>query len=48
MSARWLDGVATAAEIRGELVPRIARFSAARGRAPGLGIVLAGGDPASS
>ncbi len=47
MSARWLDGVATAAEIRGELVPRIARFSAARGRAPGLGIVLAGGDPAS-
>ncbi len=47
MSARRLDGVATAAAIRGELVPRIARFTAARGRAPGLGIVLAGGDPAS-
>lgn len=47
MSARRLDGMATAAAIRGELAPRIARFAAARGRAPGLGIVLAGGDPAS-
>ena len=47
MSARRLDGAVTAAAIRGELVPRIARFTAARGRAPGLGIVLAGGDPAS-
>ena len=35
MSARRLDGVATAAAIRGELVARIARFTAARGRAPG-------------
>ncbi len=47
MSARRLDGVATAAAIRSELVARIARFTAARGRPPALGIVLAGGDPAS-
>ena len=47
MSARRLDGTATAAVIRGELSARIARFTAARGRAPGLGIVLAGGDPGS-
>ena len=47
MSARRLDGVATAAAIRAELVTRIARFTATRGRAPSLGIVLAGGDPAS-
>ncbi len=47
MSARRLDGNATAAAIRRELAPRIARFTAARGRPPGLGIVLAGGDPAS-
>jgi len=47
MSARRLDGVATAAAIRAELASRIARFTSARGRAPGLGIVLAGGDPAS-
>ena len=47
MSARRLDGAVTAAAIRGELASRIARFSTARGRPPGLGIVLAGGDPAS-
>lgn len=47
MSARRLDGVATAAVIRGELEARIAAFTAARGRPPGLGIVLAGADPAS-
>lgn len=47
MSARRLDGATTAAAIRGELASRIARFTASRGRAPGLGIVLAGGDPAS-
>jgi methylenetetrahydrofolate dehydrogenase (NADP+)/methenyltetrahydrofolate cyclohydrolase len=42
MTARKLDGVRIAAEIRAELVPRIAAFSAARGRPPALGIVLAG------
>ncbi|MBP7776835.1 MAG: bifunctional 5,10-methylenetetrahydrofolate dehydrogenase/5,10-methenyltetrahydrofolate cyclohydrolase [Acidobacteria bacterium] len=47
MSARALDGVATAAAIRGELADRITRFTAARGRPPALGIVLAGTDPAS-
>ena len=47
MSARRLDGAATAAAIRAELAPRIARFTTARGRPPALGIVLAGGEPAS-
>ncbi len=47
MSARVLDGVATATAIRAGLAGRIARFTAARGRPPGLGIVLAGDDPAS-
>ncbi len=47
MSARRLDGNATGSAIRGELAARIARFTAARGRPPGLGIVLAGGDAAS-
>ncbi|MEZ5290307.1 MAG: bifunctional 5,10-methylenetetrahydrofolate dehydrogenase/5,10-methenyltetrahydrofolate cyclohydrolase [Vicinamibacterales bacterium] len=47
MSARSLDGVATAKAIRDELGPRIHRFTAARGRPPALGLVLAGDDPAS-
>ncbi len=47
MSARSLDGVATAQAIRAALANRIARFTAACGRPPGLGIVLAGDDPAS-
>jgi len=47
MSARSLDGVATATRIRAELADRIARFTAAAGRPPALGIVLAGDDPAS-
>jgi len=47
MSARTLDGITTAKAIREELADRIARFTAARGRPPGLGIVLAGDDPAS-
>jgi methylenetetrahydrofolate dehydrogenase (NADP+)/methenyltetrahydrofolate cyclohydrolase len=45
--ARRLDGVAAAARIRAELAPRVAAFTAARGRAPALSIVLAGDDPAS-
>jgi methylenetetrahydrofolate dehydrogenase (NADP+) / methenyltetrahydrofolate cyclohydrolase len=45
--ARRLDGIAVAAAIRADLVPRAARFTAARGRAPALSIVLAGDDPAS-
>ncbi|MGE0816406.1 MAG: bifunctional 5,10-methylenetetrahydrofolate dehydrogenase/5,10-methenyltetrahydrofolate cyclohydrolase [Vicinamibacterales bacterium] len=47
MSARSLDGVATAKTIRDELDSRIRRFTAARGRPPALGLVLAGADPAS-
>lgn len=47
MSARILDGAATAAAIRQELVPRAAVVAARAGGAPGLGVVLAGHDPAS-
>ncbi len=47
MSARRLDGSRVAAAIRAELAPRIAAFAAAHGRPPGLGLVLAGSDPAS-
>jgi methylenetetrahydrofolate dehydrogenase (NADP+)/methenyltetrahydrofolate cyclohydrolase len=47
MTARKLDGVATAAAIRAELVPRIDAFTAATGRAPALHILLVGDDPGS-
>ena len=47
MSARRLDGTRVAAAIRADLAPRIAAFTAARGRPPALGLVLVGGDPAS-
>lgn len=47
MSARRLDGTVTAAAIRAELAGRIAAFTARRGRAPALALVLAGHDPAS-
>jgi methylenetetrahydrofolate dehydrogenase (NADP+)/methenyltetrahydrofolate cyclohydrolase len=47
MPARPLDGAAVAREIRAELQPRVEAFAAARGRPPGLGIVLVGHDPAS-
>jgi len=46
--ARLLDGTAVANSIREELRPRIAAFTARYGRQPGLGIVLAGDDPASA
>lgn len=45
--ARRLDGVACAAQIRQDLAPRIAAFTQRHGRAPGLGVVLAGSNPAS-
>jgi methylenetetrahydrofolate dehydrogenase (NADP+) / methenyltetrahydrofolate cyclohydrolase len=45
--ARRLDGAALAAQIRAELVPRVAAFAAARGRPPGLAVVLAGQRPES-
>jgi methylenetetrahydrofolate dehydrogenase (NADP+)/methenyltetrahydrofolate cyclohydrolase len=47
MAARRLDGVATAARIREDLAPRIAAFQQRCGRPPGLGVVLAGNNPAS-
>src|ERR671916_389517 len=47
MSARRLDGAALAAEIRTELRPRIARFTATHRRPPGLAVVLAGANEAS-
>jgi methylenetetrahydrofolate dehydrogenase (NADP+)/methenyltetrahydrofolate cyclohydrolase len=45
--ARKLDGVACAARIREDLAPRIAAFTARHRRPPGLGVVLAGNNPAS-
>jgi methylenetetrahydrofolate dehydrogenase (NADP+)/methenyltetrahydrofolate cyclohydrolase len=47
MTARLLDGTAVASQIREELRPRVAAFTARAGRPPGLGIVLVGDDPAS-
>jgi methylenetetrahydrofolate dehydrogenase (NADP+) / methenyltetrahydrofolate cyclohydrolase len=47
MTARRLDGVACAARIREDVAPRIAAFAARHGRPPGLGVVLAGQNPAS-
>ena len=47
MTVRVLDGVAVANQIRAEVAPEVAAFSARVGRPPGLGIVLVGEDPAS-
>jgi methylenetetrahydrofolate dehydrogenase (NADP+)/methenyltetrahydrofolate cyclohydrolase len=47
MTARLLDGAATARKIREELLPRVAALGA-RGRRPGLGVLLVGDDPASA
>ena len=47
MSARLLDGVAIGNQIRAEVAPAVAQFTAKAGRPPGLGIVLVGENPAS-
>jgi len=47
MAARILDGTATALAIRTELRPRALAFADRHGVKPGLGVVLAGSDPAS-
>jgi methylenetetrahydrofolate dehydrogenase (NADP+)/methenyltetrahydrofolate cyclohydrolase len=47
MGATLLDGAAIARAIRDELGPRVRAFTARAGRPPGLGIVLAGENPAS-
>ena len=46
MSARLLDGKATASAIKGELAVRVAALRE-RGLVPGLGTVLVGDDPGS-
>jgi methylenetetrahydrofolate dehydrogenase (NADP+) / methenyltetrahydrofolate cyclohydrolase len=48
MTARVLDGTAVANQIRAEVAPAVAAFTARVGRPPGLGIVLVGDDPASA
>ena len=47
MTSRLLDGQALAKRIREEIAPQVAAFTRQHGRAPGLGIVLVGNDPAS-
>jgi methylenetetrahydrofolate dehydrogenase (NADP+) / methenyltetrahydrofolate cyclohydrolase len=47
MTARVLDGQALAARMQEEFKPQVAAFTARHGRPPGLGIVLAGSNPAS-
>jgi len=47
MAARVLDGTAVANQIRAELAPQVAAFTARAGRPPGLGIVLVGDNAAS-
>lgn len=46
MSARWLDGIATARQVRAELRAEVEAL-AALGVVPGLGVLLVGDDPAS-
>lgn len=47
MTAKRLDGVATAAAIRADLLPLVDAFTARAGRAPALHILLVGDDPGS-
>ena len=47
MTARVLDGQALAERMQEEIKPEVAAFTKQHGRPPGLGIVLAGNDPAS-
>ena len=47
MTARDQDGQLLAARMQEEIKPEVAAFTRQHGRPPGLGIVLAGNDPAS-
>jgi methylenetetrahydrofolate dehydrogenase (NADP+)/methenyltetrahydrofolate cyclohydrolase len=47
VTARKLDGLAVAQEIRTEVRPDVEAFRARSGRPPGLALVLVGNDPAS-
>jgi methylenetetrahydrofolate dehydrogenase (NADP+)/methenyltetrahydrofolate cyclohydrolase len=48
MTARLIDGKAAAAALRARVAVEVAKFRVARGRAPGLAVVLVGEDPASA
>jgi methylenetetrahydrofolate dehydrogenase (NADP+) / methenyltetrahydrofolate cyclohydrolase len=48
MSARIIDGNATAAALREKVAGEVARLARAHGLIPGLAVVLVGDDPASS
>ena len=48
MTARLLDGLALARDLQTRLKPEVDAFREAAGRAPALGIVLVGDDPASA
>ena len=48
MTARIIDGRAAAVALRATIGGEVAKFRAATGRAPGLAVVLVGGDPASA
>lgn len=48
MTATIIDGKAIAAKVRQEVAEGVAAFRAAHGRAPGLHVILAGEDPAST
>jgi methylenetetrahydrofolate dehydrogenase (NADP+)/methenyltetrahydrofolate cyclohydrolase len=48
VTARRIDGKAAAAELRAAVAVEVAKFRVARGRAPGLAVVLVGEDPASA
>src|SRR5205814_1164999 len=47
MTARIIDGVAMAAQVRAEVAARVAAFTERSGRKPGLAIVLVGDRPDS-
>jgi methylenetetrahydrofolate dehydrogenase (NADP+)/methenyltetrahydrofolate cyclohydrolase len=47
LTCKLIDGTAIAAEIRAAAIPGVQAFTARAGRAPGLGIVLVGENPAS-
>ena len=48
MTARLIDGKASALELRAQVAERAAEFKGKTGRAPGLAVVLVGEDPASA
>ena len=47
MTAKILDGSATAKEIRAEIAEKVAKLKSERGITPRLSVILVGTDPAS-